>query len=996
MTASIKVDSQQQQSRTSILLEAAASENKKYSTMADCLDADDPVAALVELSALSKQRSIVKSAQLADAIQMHMNMETDTPTESSLTALTLFQHDLPVILEQPQNTLNAVQACADSIQHSLTKIASGGSAASQEIRALERKKSLLVQDSAAVEMALQLRRDSVTAAQSLSAQAHAVAAEHVRPWLLWSTSASSTRTSSSTQTSSTSRHDLDLKIRQYVGDYCLQQLQTTHAALQETVLRQYQAAVEAGDLQQLGQLTPVLSQIQLSQQAVTMYLKYLKLSVLAPAMEQAVPNSGGNKEPPFVPMARVYNAAVQTLRHHLPMVSHCLHEAAGDVAVVQLVHLQVQQTAVALLEQFQRAQKLAGTSRQATRIYAALEERYAGTSHRLTDDDDCSDDDDDDDMGGGHNNNNGRNDNSHMNQDDCGFSTQVGTLSDVDASLEEAALCIQHAESYTRFMQHCCQQVQQARYYRFQQEQELKRREREREEWNHPDQKQGNKNKNKSNNNSKTDDDDDDDDDDQVKEYSPIEILPICSSLDQAVAELGGQYASIERCLLLASMQRAFVTAAHNDGNQDDQQQQQQQQQKKQQFHDPRYYRPLSLGGNKNDKNSSSQALQTAFVETCLYAARRGTQRAFATGHTGTASAMTNFCVDCLQNVLLEVLSHRAEESGVAMLKPGDGLLVGSAGLFNATSNLIRQGTHNVSNAVIRSHTDELARKHKTQQGIARACATLNDLEVAVYHTEQLESVLADATAKGFPPEEHTTEQLQMCVKSLSTVTDSFKIASDATVESVVSVLRPRIRSIVGEAIGGEGGASAASAFMGSSSEKVAVRMNYNLDEAAYNLQQLSEGFVARLCSLLDELVEPVRLYLAPRLWDALLVGVIGTVCKRLETSLRNKCEYTALGALALDSDVRDLLHYTKDRLYGDEYQSNAAVAKACPPLNRLLQIAKLLNVDDLEDVVDLIASSKRKGNWDLKLDDAKAYLSLRVEFESDNVSELLRLPDDN
>jgi hypothetical protein len=35
------------------------------------------------------------------------------------------------------------------------------------------------------------------------------------------------------------------------------------------------------------------------------------------------------------------------------------------------------------------------------------------------------------------------------------------------------------------------------------------------------------------------------------------------------------------------------------------------------------------------------------------------------------------------------------------------------------------------------------------------------------------------------------------------------------------------------------------------------------------------------------------------------------------------------------------------------------------------LQIAKLLNVDDLEDVVDLIGSSQ--GNWDLKLDDAKA-----------------------
>jgi hypothetical protein len=59
------------------------------------------------------------------------------------------------------------------------------------------------------------------------------------------------------------------------------------------------------------------------------------------------------------------------------------------------------------------------------------------------------------------------------------------------------------------------------------------------------------------------------------------------------------------------------------------------------------------------------------------------------------------------------------------------------------------------------------------------------------------------------------------------------------------------------------------------------------------------------------------------------------------------------------------------------------------------MQIAKLLNVDDLEDVLDLITASKRKGNWDLKLEDAKAFLSLRVEFEGRKVNELLRISED-
>jgi len=92
---------------------------------------------------------------------------------------------------------------------------------------------------------------------------------------------------------------------------------------------------------------------------------------------------------------------------------------------------------------------------------------------------------------------------------------------------------------------------------------------------------------------------------------------------------------------------------------------------------------------------------------------------------------------------------------------------------------------------------------------------------------------------------------------------------------------------------------------------------------------------------------------------------------------------------------MRDLLSYAKEKLDSPELKSNMALYRACIPLARLLQISRLVNVDDLEDVVDLISSSKRKGNWDLKLDDAKVFLSLRREFDSEKVNELLRIDDD-
>ena len=85
-------------------------------------------------------------------------------------------------------------------------------------------------------------------------------------------------------------------------------------------------------------------------------------------------------------------------------------------------------------------------------------------------------------------------------------------------------------------------------------------------------------------------------------------------------------------------------------------------------------------------------------------------------------------------------------------------------------------------------------------------------------------------------------------------------------------------------------------------------------------------------------------------------------------------------------------MNFAKDRIDSPELKSNVTLCKSCPPLARLNQIALLLNVDDLEDVLDLISVSKRKGIWDLKLDDAMVLLSLRSDFEGAKVNDLLQI----
>ena len=812
-------------------------------TFLQALEFDDPYEALMALSRNSKGRAVDLSRKLIAEI-------SEDPLSSGINN----NSNLPDLLKRLPNMQDADShpvamaiACSDSILNSLTKIASGGSQASQEIIQLEQEKRELEQNATDVETALLLRKASDVAAQSLSAQRLEQASAAIRDYGMLM-----------------QKHRLTARAKAYAGEYTVTQLESSKKALRATLLKDYQQAVQNSDLQTLGKLTPMMSMVQYEKEAVTLYLRFMKgiLQVeLEKAAKSTVPVDANNKQhppnsrtPPYIPMGRVYNVAVTILRHHLPMVSHCLHRADGDAAVVQLVNIQVEDAILPLFEQYVSSRQLGRSCRNAQRIYSVLEARLAsgiieggggGAS------------------GGAHNG---------ENFDDAGFSTDVGSLADVDASMEESVLCLQHAESYTRFIQHTVREVNKARELRHRSEQEEQRMERERREWTTGM---------KPTDDTEKDQKDDDDDElfDEEKEYLPLEILPAHTKLQEQVAEVGGFYSAIESSLLLASMQRAFAILSD----------------------DPRQYSSLgTTTGRTSGTINRNGPLKTSIVESSLYAARRGAQRAFATGHTGTASAVTNYFADCLRDVLVQYLSRRAEELGVNPLKPGEGLLEGSAGIFGAASlGLTGRQAHQavMGHAAGGSAIDDKQRQQKIEQGVSWACASFNDLEVAAHHTKELERILATSVDNGFPPKTHETEQLRMCVKSFSPVAETFTLASDQAVESLISVLKPRIRAIVTDAVGSDHGApqgtSGFSSVIGggaittTSNDRHAVRMNYDLNEDAYQLLEVSESYVSRLCTLLDEIIVPLCRHLAPRLADNLVLGVLGTVSKRLEVSLK-------------------------------------------------------------------------------------------------------------
>ncbi|KAL3780916.1 hypothetical protein HJC23_009122 [Cyclotella cryptica] len=901
---------------------------------------------------------------------------------------------------------------SESILHSLTKIATGGSSASQEMKSLESQRRQLDQEAEDIALALRIRDGVERASNAMNGKRYAEAAAAVRDVnaILRGSQAASGEGCSA-------------RAKELAGESTLQTHERTVDILKRGISVAYESAVQHYDLAGMSELTPLLGMVDMADMGVRLYLTYSKgllekemsleeVAVVAlpkeeekreegmsrAAMRRRAEEEARKKQNRTVPqkLAKIYNAAVTHLRHHLPMVAYSLGEADGDAALVQLVHVEVESRVVDLLRACMDEKELGLTVRRADRVAGKIEDRYTAGG---------------DGLGGSGEDGNTALANVIMGlgvageatlgggsvdmatkrnaslKDDCGFTIEVGNLSDVDAALEEWALMLQHTESYERFLRHAVEEVMKARKMRFEQKREERRRFKEAEEAKKLDAGEviiAGRSPRKSLSGS-VGSERNSSNDEEEKEQA-IEIMPQHTQLNEIAAELGGCYSSLERCLLLAGMQRAFIGAN---------------------FPDETTFSPVA---NNPSYGPGSNALQTTLVEECLYAARRSTLRAFATGHTGTASAAANVCVDVIGRVLLEVLSHRAE-LGASLLKPGEGLLAGQHGLGQAALSFAKstagKGLRGVQGAAVRAGASKgivgdeetaAALRSRTMLGVARAAANFNDLEVVADYTKRLEVHFLKEIDAGYP-RGHDTEQLRMCIKGLGGVVESFSQASDRSIERLVSTILPRVRQIVNDAVGQEGGSATttASNFLGSpvltggNAAVASTHLDYNLDDQAFELSQISQGYMGRMCSELDEILEPLRIRLVPKLSDALLIGVLGGVSKRLEAAIR-KSKFTPLGAISLDSDVRYLMSFAKDRIDSPELKSNVSLCKSCPALGRLNQIALLLNVDDLDDALDLISVNKRKGNWDLKLDDAKTLLTMRVDFEGEKVNDLLKV----
>lgn len=949
---------------TSLYQSVTTTENKM--TMSDCLKESSPIESLMMLSstceaqAIHYARELLEKTSTSSDSSKKNSWKNENIPKSFLNEMIYYKNKqiqeseeddkkyvnkLPLSSIPQTTNITTSIACAESISTSLSKIALGGSRASKEMRGLEKQRLDINVQINNTEQALKLRSLATLSTQALNVHRYEDAAKQIKMYKEMKFEGISDET-------------LDLAGRSTT----ITQLDRNEGVVQDAVLHLYEEAVKEGNVAKLSHYTPLLGILSLAEKGVGLYLRYVQ-KIITDSLNntnrntEAVQQEGkvneavvNNNDNTCKKLANIFNVGVMVLRHHLPMVASALGDADGDAALVQLVHLEVEKRSVQLLSEYSTFHSLKDKDEKASNVISRMEEKYVhgnGLEHENLDlilfkQNDMESD---------------KNKNLDV-VDDCGFTNALGSLSSLDSSLDEVALILQHTESYERFIRHAVAEVNNARELRKKvKEQRLIR------------QKQS-----------------DDKEEEEGTPTSTLEILPKMTLLNDVVAEFGGHYSGLEHVLLMGSIQRALIS-----------------QNKKHEYHDDHDLFTLVVlqsSDNQGGEAVGCKALQTSLVEECFYAAQRSTIRAFATGHSGTASAAANFCADVIGRTLLQAFIRKANASTTALKS----LLVSGFGslLSQATAMAVKKNMRVMSGATSStSHENESMEKYRVDMAISKACAYFNDLEVAMEYTKRLETQFLTEIQTSYPPNDPNTEQLRTCIKQLGPVIESYKTASIRNMEQFGTIILPKVRAIVNEAVGLDAG-SAGSGFMGAvvggsgvtSTPVSQIRMNYDLDDEGYELAQVTEGYMSRLCTSLEELIQPLRIYLMPQLSDILMIEVIGAAAKRLESALR-RIHFSIVGAISFDADIRYFVSYAKKCLTNAQYASNISLYKSCMPLARLSQIALLMNVDDLDDVLDLIATSKRKSNWDLKIEDAKAFLNLRVDFEGKKVNELLRISEE-
>ncbi|PHT44193.1 Conserved oligomeric Golgi complex subunit 4 [Capsicum baccatum] len=199
-------------------------------------------------------------------------------------------------------------------------------------------------------------------------------------------------------------------------------------------------------------------------------------------------------------------------------------------------------------------------------------------------------------------------------------------------------------------------------------------------------------------------------------------------------------------------------------------------------------------------------------------------------------------------------------------------------------------------------------------------------------------------------------ERVKSCLSELNEMNNGFKKALNIGLEQLVATVTPRIRPML---------------------DTVAT-ISYELSESEYADNEVNDPWVQRLLHAVETNVAWLQPLMTANNYDSLVHLIIDFVVKRLEVIMMQK-RFSQLGGLQLDRDVRALVSYF----------SNMTQRTVRDKFARLTQMATILNLEKVSEILDFWGENSGPMTWRLTPAEVRRVLSLRVDFKSEAIAAL-------
>eukprot|EP00471_Norrisiella_sphaerica_P011270 CAMPEP_0184493506 /NCGR_PEP_ID=MMETSP0113_2-20130426/26173_1 /TAXON_ID=91329 /ORGANISM="Norrisiella sphaerica, Strain BC52" /LENGTH=808 /DNA_ID=CAMNT_0026878785 /DNA_START=88 /DNA_END=2514 /DNA_ORIENTATION=+ len=326
--------------------------------------------------------------------------------------------------------------------------------------------------------------------------------------------------------------------------------------------------------------------------------------------------------------------------------------------------------------------------------------------------------------------------------------------------------------------------------------------------------------------------------------------------------------------------------------------------------------------------DNSEQAQTTSMVDDVFYILKKCSERAFSTCDVNSACAIVN-----LLNSMLETLYKQELSSKLSVCW---------------------ERSHQITQILFAQ--DQLKQKQVEDSMIL----ALNNIQVSSSHILTLRKHLLSHTMDVF---EHMPNAINMAKQCLEGLSD--------TSESYMRLVHTYVAKFVKDQVNKVNGPQA----LGSLLERFG-QQKYDLKEVDFASREANDNYIPTLLETLHQQHQSMEGRLTETNMELILHSLATHIVTTIETYAMRK-KFTFWGGLQFDKDIRKvsgLFNKLCNKPVRDKF-------------TRLLQIASLLQVDKVEEILDYWTSDAQV--WRLSPMDVKAVLSLRVEFSQPAIDAL-------